>query len=394
MKQLISYSLSFVCVFLLFTTVILGEVKQCDFTKRKQDCFIKASAEDQIILKCAFKEDSGAHIVSDENEIPRCFNFVNPLKKMNENFVPLLSLLPGAYGFHEETEDALTTMSVIIPPVIPMAVDFKCFCEQSISNETDTKTIQRVLTVSIDRGNDKKLVGCNFTGYVSKYKYMQNMSRYNHVCNVTASSADTLGLLCPTGYRIDPPTCFDEVYTYQFDNVLEVSRPTTWKKISIQEILGNRTTMSLIGKDSRVIYSTLPKNVTAQSIFMCRCIAENEEDYIMNVYLNKKFARPGRDGMSLSEEGINRIKQWVIGMYLNNKKKQEEQTNKTSTNEHDEPYKNNINTDMSKPKGTYLVEHLASSKSKFCRKLQALYYNLHIAEVYAMEYAFKLVKLI
>nr|AHF49844.1 Pv38 [Plasmodium vivax]AHF49848.1 Pv38 [Plasmodium vivax]AHF49851.1 Pv38 [Plasmodium vivax]AHF49852.1 Pv38 [Plasmodium vivax] len=226
---------------------------------------------------------------------------------INRNVFLLRDYVRGAYSMVSKYVNNVYTAQFTVPPVVLMNRHFECYCYMDDGN----RVVKKTLKVHISKGVVRKTPGCDFNDDYRETTAITNFSNMNRnnvkVCDSYPKGGDTIALLCPVNYTIQPEGCFDQVYIKKGDiqndkNKLEerfnVSRKweaDKYKVVNIETLFGQK--LNSLG-DEMSRFAKVP--VTNEEIsFTCTCQANDGSDTLMmNVYMNEsydKFVKSNHD---------------------------------------------------------------------------------------------------
>ncbi|EUD68204.1 hypothetical protein C922_01222 [Plasmodium inui San Antonio 1] len=254
---------------------------------------------DTVVYTCPYTVNGDMqHICPRERELfeRKLFCFENVL--VNRNVFPLRDYVRGAYNITSETVDNVYTSEFTVPPVVLMNRHFECYCFMDDNN----RVIKRTVKINISKGIARKIPGCDFNDEYREITAITTFSNMNRrrvkVCDSYPKGGDTIVLLCPVNYTVQPEGCFNQVYVKKDEfknekNKLEerfnISRKWEEHKhkiIDVEALFGQRLT---IMGDKMTKFAKIP--VTNEEIsFTCTCQADDGADTLMmNVYINESY---------------------------------------------------------------------------------------------------------
>ncbi|GAB66986.1 Pfs38, partial [Plasmodium cynomolgi strain B] len=234
---------------------------------------------------------------------------------INRNVFLLRDYVRGAYNIVSKYVNNIYTSEFTVPPVVLMNRHFECYCYMDDGNRVQKKTLK----VHISKGIVKRTPGCDFN---DEYRESTAITTFNNmnrkrvkVCDSYPKGGDTITLLCPTTYTVQPEGCFNQVYVKKDDikndkNKLEerfnISRKweqEKYKIVDIETLFGQK--VESVG-DEVSKFAKIP--VTNDEIsFTCTCRANDGSDTLMmNVYINEsydKFVNSNQENIGNSNQG-------------------------------------------------------------------------------------------
>ncbi|KJP88846.1 hypothetical protein AK88_01536 [Plasmodium fragile] len=242
-----------------------------------------------------------------------CFDHVI----INRNVFHLRDYVRGAYNIVSKYVNNIYTAEFTVPPFVLMNRHFECYCYMEDGNEVVKKTLK----VHISKGVVKKIPGCDFNDEYRESTAITTFSNMDRntvkVCDSYPRGGDTITLLCPVNYTVQPDGCFNQVYVKKDDikndkNKLEerfnISRKwekDKYKVVDIETLFGQK--LNSMG-DEMTRFAKIP--VTNEEIsFTCTCQANDASDTLMmNVYINEsydKFVQSNHDKVEYSKHNFS-----------------------------------------------------------------------------------------
>ncbi|CAA9988760.1 6-cysteine protein [Plasmodium knowlesi strain H] len=271
---------------------------------------------DTVVYTCpySFNKDM-KHICARERDFfdRKLFCFDHVI--INRNVFQLRDYVRGAYNIVSKYVNNVYTSEFTVPPVVLMNRHFECYCYLDDGGRIQKKTLK----VHISKGIVKRTPGCDFN---DEYRESTAITTFNNMnrkiakaCDSYPRGGDTITLLCPVNYTVQPDGCFNQVYVKKEDiqndkNKLEerfnISRKweqDKYKVVSIETLFGKK--LDSVG-DEITRFAKIP--VTNDEIsFTCTCKANDGSDTLMmNVYINEsydKFVQSSHDKSDQSNQG-------------------------------------------------------------------------------------------